>query len=423
MGYPGAASLTSSWFGRTRMRAVSHRCSPRSRRDVCGGSLVVLRESARGAAIALFVATALACGSGDDNSTLAPILGDATAPADALADVTPEAAPTDATGTNDRQFTASLDGSLIPPWDGSLLSDPCNGDPAVCDLTYDKASYAASHAAMAYSFPPFACPAQRLTVRQQLDLQIRALGFEAHLAHSVIDGGSPLAFCMGDCAAGELRIDVALGDVAAFLAVNPREIVTLLIEGGADGPTLATAITAAGLDTYALARSASDPWPTVQAMIAAGTRVVVFADVTGTAPPWMLPLWDYVAETGTEFTTPQSMTCDVTRGASGAPLYLLDHFLLDGEGGSGATLDTGLDAGADSALDTGADAASLGAGAPLAAGCDDPTLAHRVNGEPFFTNRVTACTQQHGSKPTFVAVDDVDDGDLSSVIRALNRQP
>jgi hypothetical protein len=343
----------------------------------------------------------LSCGNGDDSAAAPPA---ATARLDGGADVTLDGA-SDGTAASESGPVTQPGGALDAT--GPVLPDalaspvPCNGDFRICDKTYDAVAYASSHAAMAYAFPPFPCPAQRLTIRQQLDQGVRALGLEAHTAAVTVDGGSPLALCLVDCAAGELPIAVGLEDVRAFLDVNPREIVTLLIEGGADAALLAGALAATGLDTFALTRALGDPWPTLDAMIAAGTRVVVFADVTGAPPPWMLPLWTYVAETGTQFSTRQAMTCAVTRGAGDAPLFRLNEFLVDGEGGAGAP----------------SDAEATG---PLVAGCDDPALAHAVNAEPFFTNRVTACTQQHGAKPTFVAVDDIDDGDLSGVIRALN---
>jgi hypothetical protein len=251
---------------------------------------------------------------------------------------------------------------------------------------------------MAYAFPPFACPAQTSSVRYQLDHGIRALDLEAHVVTGDGDGSLSLALCLGSCDSGETPIDSALQDVSAFLAVNPREVVTLLIEGGIPADLLQAALAARGLDKVAWSKGATDPWPTLDAMIGAGKRVVVLADVTGSAPSFMLPLWSYVNETGRAFTTVASMTCDVTRGASSAPLYLLNEFLVDGEGG---------------------DPASEG-GLPLAAGCDDPSLAHVANADPFFTNRVTACTRARGIPPTFVSVDDFEDGALFWVVRALD---
>ena len=161
--------------------------------------------------------------------------------------------------------------------------NPCNGAPSYCAVTYDQITYPATHAAIAYITPPFVCPAQDLSPRTQLDDGIRALLLEAHAVGSddagVEEGGSPdaseagtggasLVLCAGDCALGATPIGATLADVAAFLAVNPNEIVTLLVEGGVDAPNLAAAFVAAGLDQVALPRVAvTDPWLTLATMI------------------------------------------------------------------------------------------------------------------------------------------------------------
>jgi hypothetical protein len=350
----------------------------------------------------------VACGDDTANPAVPPDTGsdagDATV--DATGDVVVDSRP-DVPMLGDSPFPQPETGTMAP----------CNGDPGACDKAYDTVAYATAHAAMAYAFPPFVCPAQTMAVRSQLDRGIRALDLEVHTSTSLIDGGSELALCLGSCASGKLPTGVALSDVSAFLAVNPREIVTLLFEGGVDAGQLAAEIAAAGLDASALAHGPGDTWPTLDAMITAGTRVVVLADVTGTPPPWMLPLWTTVRETGRTSTSPAALTCDITRGAAGAPLLLLNEFLVDGEGGSAVSPDGGTEGTPEGGSEGGAEA---GPPPPLGAGCDDPSLAHEVNAEPFFQNRVTACTQQLGAKPTFVSVDDFEDGDLSGVIRALN---
>jgi hypothetical protein len=79
---------------------------------------------------------------------------------------------------------------------------------------------------------------------------------------------------------------------------------------------------------------------------------------------------------------------------------MLNHFLVDGEAGS----------------------LPNESGTPLAAGCDDMAVATLANAEPFFTTRVTLCAEARGVRPTFVSVDDVDEGDLLGVVQALNRE-
>jgi hypothetical protein len=281
----------------------------------------------------------------------------------------------------------------MPVPDGAppgLPGAPCNGEPSFCARTYDSLAYPTTHAAMASADPPFACPTQGRPLRTQLDQGIRALDLEVH-GTAMADGGDagagPLSLCLGRCSAGQVPVGPSLADVKAFLDVNPREIVTLLLEGGVGADSLAAAIAAAGLDGLALPHAPGGPWPTLQQMIDAGQRVVVFADTTGAAPAWMLPLWTSVAETGRSFPSTAAMSCDVTRGPATGALFLLNEFLVQPDDGGPA--------------------------------CSSPSLAHEANAEPFFLGRANGCATARGVKPTFVAVDDYDDGDVFGVVSAL----
>ncbi|HEX4445933.1 MAG TPA: hypothetical protein VH044_04330 [Polyangiaceae bacterium] len=334
---------------------------------------------------------------------------------------------TDAT-TDDGPTSTSDGGPAVapPPSDAVAPSDPCNGEPAFCGKAYDQLTYPTTHAAMAVGAPPFACPAQQQSIRAQLDHGIRALDLEVHPLDAGDDGGATdaaasadgrdeggpdgggldavdagngdatvvpvtsgaLALCLGGCGSGQASLASALTDVRSFLDVNPREVITLLLEGAVDAGSLAAALTAANLDGLAFSYVAGDPWPTLGQMIAAGQRVVILADTAGAAPPWMLPLWTYVAETGRTFASTSMMSCNLTRGPADAPLYLLNEFLVDPDGGS--------------------------------PGCGTPALAQEANAEPFFADRTTACIAARSGNPAFIAVDDYDVGDVFGVTRALD---
>ena len=274
-----------------------------------------------------------------------------------------------------------------PFLDAASLPVPCNGEPAFCERTYDALAYPTSHAAMAVGNPPFACPTQDQSLRSQLDHGIRAIDLEVH-GPATADAGAGLSFCLGTCAAGQVPLGPGLADVRAFLDVNPREVVTLLVEGPVPAAALESALATAGLDSLAYAHTAGTAWPTLDAMIAMQQRVVVLADTTGTAPAWMLPLWSNVAETGRGFSSVTAFTCDVTRGPADAPLFLLNEILV-------APVDAG-------------------------AACASAALAGQANAEPAFLDRANACVAVRGGKPNFVAVDDYDDGDVFGVTQALD---
>src|SRR5205823_5918070 len=126
---------------------------------------------------------------------------------------------------------------------------PCNGRPWLCDRPYDRVTYLTTHGSVTSDDPIWqGWRTQHKTVREQLDRGVRAIMLEAH-------AGSPLLACLEDCARGSAMLTTSLTSIKAFLDVNPREIVTLLLDN-ADAPTsdLIAAIAAVGLDKLAHAQ-------------------------------------------------------------------------------------------------------------------------------------------------------------------------
>jgi hypothetical protein len=78
-----------------------------------------------------------------------------------------------------------------------------------------------------------------------------------------------------------------LGDIKTWLDANDNQVVTLLLTNGdfVDVSLFGTAMSSSGLDTYAFtptSQLAIDEWPTLQELIDAGTRLVMFL---GRHPP------------------------------------------------------------------------------------------------------------------------------------------
>ncbi|MEC9161701.1 MAG: hypothetical protein VX919_02795, partial [Candidatus Thermoplasmatota archaeon] len=81
---------------------------------------------------------------------------------------------------------------------------------------------------------------------------------------------------------------------------------------------------------------------------------------------------------------PEDMNCDVHRGDGAQPVYHMNNWL----------------------------------GGP--AGLSDPLRAEEVNEVDFIVERATECWVQHGKRPTFVAVDWWEDGDVVEAVRQIN---
>lgn len=198
------------------------------------------------------------------------------------------------------------------------MGPPCNGWSQLCDRPYDQICFPATHAAMASSSLLFDHPAQTRSIRQQLDDSIRTLMLE------VEQDGDALASCFGDCAEGSAPFQTVLLEIAGYLADNPREVLTLLVDNRVPAPELSGAFTSADLSYYLY--TGDGPWPTLGEMIDTHQRLVVFlTDATGAAPGYRS--WD-IRSTPDGVKTKDDLSCVLTEGPSGAPLALVRHYLV-----------------------------------------------------------------------------------------------
>jgi hypothetical protein len=264
--------------------------------------------------------------------------------------------------------------------------NPCNGRDTYCSLRYDVTCFAATHDSAANSAPLWQHPSQDQPIGEQLNGGIRALSL------SVYDDAGVVTVCRGNCAEGNTPLGVVLDDVATFLDENPREVLTLLLDGALPAKSLAAEFVAHNLDALAEPHDASDPWPTLGEMIDSGTRLVVIAETDEAAeagPAWLLPRRDLVWESGNDWPSLSAMTCNPAVGDLSRPLYLVHQRLVEaGEGGAPAD--------------------------------PSPKLAEEANELSIVTRRLQGCQKQFGHGPSFVAVDFSRVGDVVGATQVIN---
>jgi hypothetical protein len=278
---------------------------------------------------------------------------------------------------------------------------PCNGVPDLCARAFTDVSLPGTHHSAARGALTWLHPTQRRTIREQLDDAVRALWLEVHQV------AGALAVCRGDCAEGSEPLGIVLADIAAFLAVNPREVVTIALFGGVAATDLASAFTAAKLDGYARAHDRAQPWPTMSEMVDSGKRLVVLSDGPGGGPAWVLPIWEHAFATEAGSSSTITMDCSIAYGSKDNAIFIVNHFLgveglptvPSGDAGVDAEADAGADAGATSRADAG--------GAAVA------------NAAPFFAERVSQCQKLYGRRANVVFVDDYENGNVVTVVRQL----
>jgi hypothetical protein len=206
----------------------------------------------------------------------------------------------------------------------------CNGHAELCERSYANVTFVGAHNSYAVGTNNLAVN-QDVDVTQQLKDGIRLLQMQTHNQNGVIQ------LCHTSCVLynGGTLADY-LTKVKSWMDANPTEVVTLLIVNSDNfkPSAYASVFTSAGLDKLSYSPPTAslgvNDWPTMSALINAGTRLVTFMDTQAdfTSVPWIIDEFTSVWETAFDVTDP-SFDCNVnrTRGDSGSQMYLINHFL------------------------------------------------------------------------------------------------
>jgi len=290
----------------------------------------------------------------------------------------------------------------------------CNGHVELCDRRYDEVTTAATHNSMSAPDIVPVWPEHDGGLTAQLDAGIRTLLIDTHhwpplesadqliaaaagrepplppalaeaLYRQVITArdGRPGAFlCHNHCAFGAQPLGEGLDEIRDFLARNPSEVVTLIIQDAISPDETAAAFEAAGLDRYVFPQRLGAPWPTLGEMIERGRRLVVFAEEEGPPPDWYANAFEAMQETPFLFLSPDAFSCVENRGDPHAPLFLMNHWVQRI--------------------------------AP------DRADSVRVNRLDVLVDRARKCERERGLRPNYLAVNFYDIGDVVAAADVLN---
>ena len=323
---------------------------------------------------------------------------------------------------------------------GSLAigSSGCNGSEDLCDRPYDQVAIPATHNSMSgASYPGYLFAQQEGGISDQLAAGVRGLMIDAHYGVETQDGtiktdlsdlsrgeratyeeelgsaaldaalrirdrivGSPevgepgVYLCHRFCELGAVPIDRGFGEIRDFMAANPDEVVTVVIEDYVSPDEIAAAAERTGLSDHVYEGRVGEPWPTLQEIIDSGGRVLMMAeqDSGGGAIPWYHEAYDgLVQETPFSFSKPAQLTdpakleasCEPNRGTPDSSLFLINHW-----------------------IDT--------SPAPR------PSNAAIVNSREALLRRVRTCEEQRGLLAGLIAIDFYREGDVFGAVRELN---
>jgi hypothetical protein len=292
-------------------------------------------------------------------------------------------------------------------------SRACNGHPELCDRRYDEVVHAATHNAMASPDVVRIWPEQDGDLRSQLDAGVRALLIDTHHWTPVVSadqlasaselplppavsadlfsrlgsraqGREGIFLCHNQCALGGVPFGDALRSIGDFLAENPDEVVTLIIQDAVSPDETAAAFAAAHLDGFLHHHELGTAWATLGELIDRGERLVVFAEDEGPPPVWYHQAFDHMQDTPYQFASVDAFDCTPNRGDPDAPLLLVNHWV------------------------------SRPNHAP------DRATAARANAHDVLVDRARACQQERGRMANYLAVDFSNVGDLMGAVDTLN---
>jgi hypothetical protein len=254
----------------------------------------------------------------------------------------------------------------------------CNGHLSLCDKRFDEVAYATTHNSMSNKDDDWVAPNQIHNISTQLADGVRGFMLDAYYYED------DTWLCHGDCVFGRKKLSEGLAEFTAFLASHPNVVLTIIFESYISSADTETAFTTAGLLDYVHTQTPGEPWPTLDAMIASGHRLVVFTDNPDDGPGWYHDVWEYCWDTSWHVTTLEDFVCDIGRGSQDNSLFILNHMLY-------GSFDL-----------------------------PSQSQAEIANANPFFLERATGCQQETGRLPNFVTVDFYSIGDLFEVVDHLN---
>jgi len=207
----------------------------------------------------------------------------------------------------------------------------CNGHAELCDRTFGNVTYVGAHDSYAVGVGNIAAN-QDYDITQQLNDGIRMLQMQAH------NSSGEIRLCHTSCGlydGGSLQD--YLTTVKKWMDANPNDVVSLLIVNIDNLPVsqYASVFVAAGVDK--LSYSPQSPtlpasgWPTLGALIDAGTRLITFIDngADTAAVPYIIDEFTNIWETAYNVIDKSLFNCKVDRskGDTSTTMILINHFL------------------------------------------------------------------------------------------------
>ncbi|MEZ4235442.1 MAG: hypothetical protein R3F59_04630 [Myxococcota bacterium] len=254
----------------------------------------------------------------------------------------------------------------------------CNGSAALCDRQLDEVVLAVAHNAMNVEDEGWDYPNQHHGYEQQVADGIRGFMLDVYLE------GDVTTLCHADCSLGSEPLPEALDRFTALLDQHPSDVFVFVIQDETEAAPIVAAFEAAGLvDRLIVPPAAGEPWPTLGALVDAGTQLLVTHEKAQPgAPAWYPAAYDLAWDNDYSSQSVDDFDCAALRGDRANPIFLVNHFLT--------------------------------------VGLASDALAAEANPEAVIRDHVDRCEAETGDRVNWIAVDFYDVGDVVAVVDALN---
>jgi len=271
---------------------------------------------------------------------------------------------------------------------------PCNGLVILCHRTYDQVTFPETHNSFSTHEDNIYYPASnhRTGFQAQWNAGMRAFMLDTHYLTTADQSASAVRFCHGDsdrgfspCTYGAVDPWEWLGNLESEMSSETRDIVTLLIENHVEADHLKELFDDVGLTDWMYLHNMNDPWPTLIELINADTRLVVFWEQSeDSGHPYFHDFLTHSWTTDYAEEETSDMNCEPSRGDPQQVVFHMNNW-LNGPGG-----------------------------------LSDPNRASEANDVDFMVGRAIECIDMHNKRPTFIAVDWWEDGDVVEAAKQVN---
>ena len=284
-----------------------------------------------------------------------------------------------------------LERGFDPMDPGDYLS--CHGKTVFCLRTYDNFTFPETHNAYSTIEDQVLLGVNHYTgLQKQWDNGIRAFMVDSHHRSYENTTQEDVRFChstaqfIHPCQFGEVDAFEWIGLLNSLMNNSSGDVVTLLIENYVPPEHLAFLFNQTGMMSRIYEHNLGDPWPSIGDMVLDGKDLVVFWEqAQNDEYPWLHDFGLFSWTTNYAENSKEEMSCTVHRGDGSQPVWHLNNWLSS------------------------------------IYGLPDPVAANEVNEYETLLSRSIECWEIMDNRPTFIAVDYWEQGEVTNVTITLNQ--